>query len=118
MARFYYDAILGLVFWSFNQQKAEYNYSRDSNRWIGFDNGKRKMKLRQYIQVRAEHIHKISMGKSLELKSIFIEAYNLEGIEGVNKIYNHTLKRLVKSVENQSNGKKNRIRAFFGRRTR
>ena len=99
MSRFYYDPILGLVYWSFTEPTI-FDYAKDKNRWVEFENGKPKTKLRQYIFQRANQISKYSQGHSIELKNIFIEAYNLEGIHGVDKVYTHTIKSLIKSAEN------------------
>jgi len=99
MSRFYYDPILGLVHWSFVEPTV-FDYSKQKNRWVAFDNGKPKTKLRQYIFQRANHISELSQGHSIELKNIFIEAYNLEGIPGVDKVYKHTIKSLIKNAQN------------------
>ena len=97
MVRFYYDAILGLVHWDFSEPLTQ-TYSEDKHKWVTFNNGSDKKKLRQYISDKANRIAFLSMAKSPILKRIFIEAYDLGGIEAVDKVYQDTIKKLIKSA--------------------
>lgn len=99
MAKFYYDPVLGLVYWSFEQEK-DFDYSKDNKKWVTFDVNKPKMKLRQYISSRAESLASISMAKAPMLKAIFIEAYNIDGLQGVDKVYKEARRRVFKSLNN------------------
>lgn len=97
MAKFYYDAVLGLVYWDFSEKK-DYDYARDNKRWVSYNVNKPKVKLRQYIGEKAEKLASISMATAPTLKKIFIEAYNIEGIDAVDRVYNEAVKRVIKSV--------------------
>ena len=99
MSRFYYDVILGLQFWSFTTP-IEYNYAIDKNKWVTYKANKPAIKLRRYIHIKAEKLSRISMAQTLVLKRIFIEAYNLEGLNGVDRVYSEAVKRVVGSLKN------------------
>ena len=98
MCRFYYDVILGLVFWSFDEP-VSFNYSKDKEKWVTFNNGKDKMKLRKFIHKKSSNLSMVSMGNTIPLKRIFIEAYDLGGIEAVEKVYNHSLNKILDSIK-------------------
>ena len=70
MCRFYYDVILGLVFWSFDEP-VSFNYSKDKEKWVTFNNGKDKMKLRKFIHKKSSNLL-TSIGNEEECISLMI----------------------------------------------
>ena len=99
MIKFYYDVVLGLVFWNFEQPNVP-NYSLDKENWVTFNNGKEKMKLRKYIDKKAEIIGSVSLANKLTIRTIYIEAYNLEGLSGLERVHTHTVQKILKSINN------------------
>ncbi len=92
---FEYDVILGLVAWEFKPQ--QYHYSIEKNQWVIFNGGRKKVKLRNYIHEKADIIASFSKSNVIQIKKLFIEAYNLGGIPAVDRAYQATVDKLIES---------------------
>lgn len=99
MINFEYSPITGLVSWDFGVPLSTYNYARDKKKYVIFSNGKEKEKLRAYIRSKASFLAKMSKGNVLEIRKIFIEAYNIEGVKAVDMIYNQSIIKLLDNLK-------------------
>jgi len=95
MIRFDYNVITGLAGWDFGNTGVIYNYYKDKKKYVIFTNGKKPIKLRQYIRDKAEKLSSISMGNYSEIRRIFIEAYNIEGVVAINMVYNKSVSKIL-----------------------
>lgn len=99
MINFYYDPVLGLTNFSFKDETPiGYNYSKQKAGWVTFNNGKESMKLRQFIKWRATELSKVSNGSYNSLRGVFIEAYNIGGVEAIEIIYKEAVLKILKSL--------------------
>lgn len=62
-----------------------FNYRKDKRGWVTYKNGKRKKKLRNYVADLALMLGRLNKKLYSENRSLLIEYYNKDGIQGINR---------------------------------
>lgn len=66
-----------------NKHRLQYNIDRKG--WVTYKNGKRKKKLRAYVADLALMLGRLNKKPYSENRSLLIEYYNKDGIQGINR---------------------------------
>lgn len=66
-----------------NKYRSQYNIDRRG--WVTYKNGKRKKKLRNYVADLALILGRLNKKPYSENRSLLIEYYNKDGIQGINR---------------------------------
>tara|TARA_R110002012_G_scaffold321558_1_gene549842 strand:- start:3068 stop:3367 length:300 start_codon:yes stop_codon:yes gene_type:complete len=96
MINFYYDPILGLRHFCFEAPREDFKYSRDKARRVVFSGGKESLLLRQFIKEKSKNLSSVTQGSYVNIRKIFIEAYNIGGTKAVETVYNQSILNLLK----------------------
>ena len=88
------------------------SYSKHKNSWVTFDNSKPKIKLRKFIQDRAQLLTRINNFNFKENRDALIEEFENGGLSGLNKALSVELtqyklkvdaerKKILKQIEDE-----------------
>tara|TARA_R110000772_G_scaffold188838_1_gene299914 strand:+ start:205 stop:516 length:312 start_codon:yes stop_codon:yes gene_type:complete len=97
-----YDTILGCVGWDFSEQKKieTFDYDNDKGKWVSFYIKKPKVKLRKYIDEKAEFLGGLFKKNKDVFRDSLIRGYNHKGIKGVDYIYKSFILEVLKQSKN------------------
>lgn len=60
-----------------------YDYRSDSKRWVNFNSGRKKQKLRKFVSDIAQDLSKINNMSYNQNREKLVQCYNMDGMRGI-----------------------------------